>query len=280
MANSNVIVAGDFRQLPPIALSRTEIVARWYARDVFEASGIVDAVSEGKDRENLVKLTTQFRSREELCRLINERFYGGDLVTRYAERAPIPFPATMKFLAEHPVVLVDSSEISPTGGIVGRSKTNLAHALIVRALCRDFSTEASPQSRNLVGVITPYRAQVELIEEVLEEAGITGIAVGTVHRFQGEERKVIVLDLTESPPHSLGSFSRCTTVRDVGARLLNVALSRAECSLVVVANLSFFAAHTHHGHLICGILADIQRSAFRLSARHLLGRSEDGTAFP
>lgn len=270
MATRNVVIAGDFRQLPPISKSRAEIVSTWYARDVFDAAGIVDTVSTGETRANLAKLTTQFRSHEKIFQLINQRFYGGDLVSRYADRDPLPIVPALSELLGYPIVLIDSSVLGPIGQSLGHSKVNLLHALLVRRLCVDFAEITSDRRHEAVGVITPYRAQVELIEELLAEAQIPNVDVGTVHRFQGEERKVIVLDLTESPPHSLGNFLSSTSLREVGARLLNVALSRAASNLIVVANISFLRSKTRETHVIHGILNDIEHSAHRVEIGTLL----------
>ncbi len=270
MAKHSVVIAGDFRQLPPISVSRSEIVARWYSRDIFDSAGIVQAVNEGRALPHLAKLTTQFRSCEQLCALINERFYGGDLTSRSAHREPTTFPPSMAFLSDHPLVLIDSSDLAPVGQNVGRSRANLMHALLIRRICLSLQAGASDGLQPQVGVIAPYRAQVELIEELLNEAGLHGFSVGTVHRFQGEERKVIVLDLTESSPHSLGSFLSATTLKETGARLLNVALSRAQSNLLVVANLAFLRSATRPTQIIHGVLADLERSALKLRSSELL----------
>jgi hypothetical protein len=115
------------------------------------------------------------------------------------------------------------------------------------------------QTPSDVGVIAPYRAQVSLLEDLLEEAQLSEVAVGTVHRFQGAERETIILDLTESDPHTLSSFLGGTSLRDTGSRLLNVALSRAQARLIVVANLSYLRAHLSERHLLQGVLADIEQ---------------------
>jgi hypothetical protein len=270
MAKRSVVIAGDFRQLPPIAVSRSEVVARWYSRDVFDAAGVIEAVNQGRVLPHLAKLTTQFRSREELCSLINERFYGGDLTSRYVDQQPMNFPPSMAFLADHPVVLIDSSDLAPTAQSVGRSRANLVHALLVRRLCLGLRAGVSQDTESRIGVIAPYRAQVELVEDLLNEAGLRGVSVGTVHRFQGEERKLIVLDLTEGPPHSLGSFLSATALTETGARLLNVALSRAQSNLMVVANLSFLHSVSRPAHIIRGVLEDLEKVSLCVRSGELL----------
>lgn len=65
------------------------------------------------------------------------------------------------------------------------------------------------------------------------------MTVDTVHRFQGGERPLVIVDLPDSPEARLGRFMRGRGVFDDGSRLLTVALSRPQAHLVVVGNLHF-----------------------------------------
>lgn len=83
---------------------------------------------------------------------------------------------------------------------------------------------------NLVGVITPFKAQVSQIERHIklaigkEEAA--WISVGTVHTFQGAERKVILFSSV------YGGRESCSFI-DQNKSMMNVAVSRAkDCFLV------------------------------------------------
>ena len=254
---ARVVIAGDFRQLPPIARSDTEVVKEWYARDIFFAAGIVDNVNAKHPRANLAKLTSQFRSHSDLCELINKRFYGGDLSSHYADTAEPTFPPSVEYLRDSRIVLIDTSELDGAGQFADSSKANLMHALLIRRLCGELA-RMSEDSSISVGVIAPYRPQVELIQGLLEERKLAGVVVGTVHRFQGDEKAVIVLDLTESNPHKLGGFFKATSINEQGARLLNVALSRAQRNLIVIANLKYFREQLKSGHVLRGILDDLE----------------------
>jgi hypothetical protein len=256
--NARVVIAGDFRQLPPIARSDAEVVKEWYARDLFFAAGIVDDVNAQRHRANLAKLTSQFRSHSDLCEIINKRFYGGDLTSHYTERAKLIFTPSVEYLRDNRIVLIDTSELDGAGQFVESSKSNLMHALLIRRLCVDLANMSDDPSNSSVGVIAPYRPQVDLIQGLLAEQELSGIAVGTVHRFQGDERAVMMLDLTESNPHKLGGFFKATSIDEQGARLLNVALSRAQRNLIVVANLKYFREQLSSGHVLTGILEDLQ----------------------
>lgn len=88
-----------------------------------------------------------------------------------------------------------------------------------------------------IGIITPYRKQVEKIRVLLVTFGLAeGVKVGSVEEFQGQERKAVVVSTVRSSSelvevdlqHSLG-FVQCR-------RRFNVAVTRAQSVLVLVGN--------------------------------------------
>ncbi|MEY4700483.1 MAG: hypothetical protein RL326_670 [Pseudomonadota bacterium] len=270
-ARDRVVIAGDFRQLPSVALSDSHMVRHWYTRDIFECAGVVDVVDAQGQHPAIATLTTQFRSNATLCGLINERFYGGLLRTVEAGTEHLVFREPLTYLNRYPVVLVDTSPLAPLGQTTRNSKSNLQHALLCRKIALSLNAAGLSEAPDGVGVIAPYRPQVSLIRELLDECGLAHVSSGTVHRFQGSERRAIILDLTDSPPHTLGTFLRPTSLRDTGARLLNVALSRARDYLFVVANLSHLRAQLSSRHLLSGILDDIERTAYPMRVDELIG---------
>ena len=272
-ARERVVIAGDFRQLPAIARSDSPMVQQWYSRDVFDCAGVIDLVDERREHPAVATLTTQFRSHETLCSLINNRFYGGALRTktdsaaeRYIYRDPLAY------LNRSPLVLVDTSELAPLGEVQSGSKLNLLHALIVRKLALLLSAHGIALLPEALGVIVPYRAQADLIRSLIDECSLGDVlSVGTVHKFQGSERDAIILDLTESAPHMVGGFLNPHSLRATGARLLNVALSRAKRHLIVVANVAHLRAQLSMRSLMWGILDDLERVGYRLSAADVIG---------
>lgn len=89
---------------------------------------------------------------------------------------------------------------------------------------------------DLVGIITPFKAQQEKIERVCVKNGIhTGkgeskLIVGTVHALQGAERPIIIFSVVYSR-HSDGDFI------DIAPSMLNVAVSRAKDSFIVFGDM-------------------------------------------
>jgi KaiC/GvpD/RAD55 family RecA-like ATPase len=275
LAKERVVVAGDFRQLPAIATSDSHMVQQWYSRDVFDCAGVIDLVDAQGAHPALVTLTTQFRSSEVLCSLVNGRFYGGILETDAAVDADrYIFKEPLAYLNRYPVVLVDTSSLEPFGEVQFGSKSNLLHALLVRKIALLLSGSGAVVDRGAVGVISPYRRQANLIRDLLEECRLGDlISVGSVHKFQGSERDSIIFDLTESSPHSLGSFFSAVSLRDTGARLLNVALSRARRHLFVVANFEHLRNRLSSRHIMWHVLDDLCRIGYQLPVDELIGEA-------
>lgn len=276
LSRSQFIAAGDFRQLPAITLSADARVKQWYGRDIFEVSGVIDRVDRGETHPSLFSLTTQFRCNQSIVDLFNAPFYGGRLATKYAAPEALSFDDPLSAVSESAVILFDTSSLQPTGFTVAKSKCNLTHALVARSLVRGLTECCARLSTPDIGVIAPYRPQVELLQELFAEEGIEGVSVGTVHRFQGDERPLIVLDLTESSPHRLGSFLGATSLRETGARLLNVALSRARDKLLIIADLAHLRTQLHSSHLLFGILNTIEAEGRVLDASVLTQVPSEG----
>jgi uncharacterized protein len=81
-------------------------------------------------------------------------------------------------------------------------------------------------------VVAPYNLQVRQLRRALESAGLGGVPVGTVDKFQGREAPVVFYSMAtssaEDVPRSLEFlFSR---------NRLNVAVSRAMCLACIVAS--------------------------------------------
>lgn len=83
---------------------------------------------------------------------------------------------------------------------------------------------ANIKSNEILAIITPFKAQVRVLKEKLEiylKDDAKNIDVGTVHTFQGAERKVIILSTV------YGARDGCFFINN-NASLMNVAVSRAK----------------------------------------------------
>ncbi len=88
----------------------------------------------------------------------------------------------------------------------------------------------------IVGVVSPFKAQSELIKTKCQELGVevvnqaNQITVGTVHALQGAERPIVLFSSVYSR-HSDGPFI------DQDSSILNVAVSRAKDSFIVFGDM-------------------------------------------
>jgi superfamily I DNA and/or RNA helicase len=65
-------------------------------------------------------------------------------------------------------------------------------------------------------------------------------AARTVHRFQGQERDVVIIDTVDAEPMNPGVLLSERGARSTAHNLINVAISRARGKLIVVADVGYF----------------------------------------
>ena len=90
------------------------------------------------------------------------------------------------------------------------------------------------QSRSIfrIGVISPYKAQADLVQRLIESTNVPNkveVTAGTVHGFQGDECDMIIALL--NPPPGITGGNRAFINRK---NIINVAISRARDYLVLV----------------------------------------------
>ena len=83
---------------------------------------------------------------------------------------------------------------------------------------------------NEVLVVAPYNAQVDLIRQQLDAAGLQEIAVGTVDKFQGREAMVVIVSMAASSAADAPRGLEFILDRN----RLNVAVSRAKANCYLV----------------------------------------------
>lgn len=86
-----------------------------------------------------------------------------------------------------------------------------------------------------IGIITPFRDQKNKLQTEFFQEFQTSIIADTVHRFQGDERDIIILSLvaTDDSPDSKANFI------NNNPELINVAVTRAKSALYIVGNHSY-----------------------------------------
>ncbi|MGO8975702.1 MAG: AAA domain-containing protein, partial [Steroidobacteraceae bacterium] len=271
LAREKVVISGDFRQLPPIISTDQKAIRDEIGMDVFHAAGIVSAVESRKSLPRLVMLDEQHRMDNAICRLISSFMYSGKLRTASAveTRGAQMFPPLAGNLT-----LVDTSLLWPfETQTTSFSRYNLVHALVVRNLALKLQESGHVTDGAGVGICTPYTAQAKLIRRLLDDEGLAGaVEAGTVHRYQGDEKTTIILDIPESVGggHFIGRFLQGDHPDDDGAKLFNVAISRAREHLVAVANVTYLDDRLPGGAFLRDVIFQMQSRGQVIDAREIL----------
>ena len=242
-----VIICGDFKQLPPIAASRDPLAAKWLKEDVFHHAGVVESLNEGKLHPQLFLLKEQRRMHPEISAFTNRYIYHslvGDHESVFKSRNKIVSLAPFQ---DQAAVLVDTSftGLHCMSDKATNSRFNLWQLLLSFQLIH----EAYLGGAKSIGYVTPYRAQANLMELLLEEIyekerSQADIIAATVHRFQGSERDVMIFDTVDSAPQDRAGM--LMTGKD-SERLINVAITRTKGKFLHVSNRHFIEKHIYRG---------------------------------
>jgi len=276
LAKRHVVVAGDFRQLPPIITSEEPEAAKWLKRDVFHKAGIAAAVRRGEAPDALVGLRVQYRMHEDICSVINDIFYcdhrletPAGIINQLGDRLP---------LGDSALLYIDTGPHHPWTALwLGtRSRYNVLHALLVRNITcylqeKEYLRPAGSVNEEL-GIVTPYKAQARLIQRLLDERLENRGAkfASTVHLFQGNEKKTILVDLADSLGAPLGRFMKAVDIDEDGARLMNVGLSRARHHVVLVANFGYLRSKAPQQSVVGMVLNLFEQNGNRLELNDIL----------
>jgi len=279
-AERNVVLVGDFRQLPPIKHSEHPLAKRWLGQDIFEESGVRRAHDTGRPPEHLVVLRTQYRMHPQISAVPNELIYDGLLADDHAtlDDSELDGWFNRDWGPDAPVVLVDTESLNAwvtgVGGTGRTSRLNFLSATVCadlaeRMLRADRPELAEGSSRRIL-IGAPYRPHARLVELLLQDLGLQReVVAGTAHTFQGSEAPVVIFDLVNDEPHwRVGMFA--PAYDETTRRLLNVALTRPRHRLVIVGDFAYIRSKSRHAFL--GRLVDFLEARYpKADARELVG---------
>lgn len=192
-------------------------------------------------------LTYHGRMHEEIASLVNRNFYDNLLkIATDRQSLPLCYPkynSSDKFqslIATKRIAFIPARIIDDTNA---SNKINVAEADLVVSLAKSllelYKQNGIPfDAQKTLGIITPYRNQIALIKQKLEETGMpefADIMVDTVERYQGSQRDVIIFSFCFNRAYQLRYFINMNLDGNVD-RKLNVALTRAREQLFLIGN--------------------------------------------
>ena len=256
LSKEKVILAGDFMQLPPIITTRDDHsnydIIKKYLGHVFDFIEVEKLIS--KKTENIITLKRQYRMNEKICSIINKYFYDGNLITDVSVKTK-EYP---KFINNN-LILVDTSSANPFCQMPAEgSRYNMVHAGAIRNLCVYLNEQKLIKDITSVGVVTPYKAQQIFISDLIKEFSLNDIVSGTVHRFQGDQKDIVIFDIPDSEGVYPSQLINATSSKDQGAKLLNVAFSRSKDILIVFANVVYLQERLSATSILRNLIVDLQ----------------------
>lgn len=269
-AREHVVIAGDFQQLPPVTVGPEDGQAAVLRRDIFQYVGIPDALDYGEEPEKLIQFTTQYRMREDICRLASELFYGGELRTAPTVRQR-PDPDTA--LGAEALYVLDTSERSPkVSRAANGSRVNPEHVQVDAALL-DYlllGPDGAPdENAGPVAVLSPFVGQTKRLQAAIRDRYPPDLVpVSTIHGAQGDEFDVVILDLVDAEGLPVSRYLKANRLTATGARLLNVAVTRATDQLVVVGDCPHLVRNG--GRVIRRFVKSLSHEATPVSVPHIL----------
>jgi len=231
-----VVIIGDPNQLKHISLlsdiadkkiaSGNKISGLYsdYAYSRNSLYEIAERTIKSKDKLPIL-LNYHYRSHKDIISFPNEHFYDNKLNIMTDESNLIPdgiYPNGIKWF-----------------DVCGKTKnlSNEEEAIKVISILKEY--QKSNLNKKSFGVVTLFRAQAELIEGIknkAKELKDMDITVGTAHRFQGDEKDIIIFSSAISQGIKQAALHWIHTT----TQLLNVAITRARSLLIVVGDKKKF----------------------------------------
>ena len=233
-----VVFAGDHCQLPPTVKSIAALKAGL-------GKTLMERIVENKP-EVVTLLRMQYRMNEEIMRFSSDWFYGNQVESapQVRFRSILDLDVPMEWVE----AVADGHE-EFVGETFGR--INKAEAEQTLQALQDYFTRIGKrrllEERIDVGVISPYRAQVQYLRALLRKSDFFKpyrhlVTVNTVDGFQGQERDVILISLVRSNDDGQIGF-----LRDL--RRMNVAITRARMKLIILGDSATMTRHPFYKKL-------------------------------
>lgn len=237
-----VVIIGDNKQLPHISsISKKQDVNLLQKYNVdyewtYSSNSIFDLASIVNTPSSLVNLLDHHRSFADIIEFSNKEFYEGKLrvATDYRKlKLPKNEIAGVRWID------IKGKVLKPyNGGAFNNAEIKQIIEELNRLVIQN-------DYQGSIGIVTPFRAQADKIRDAIEKLpelknrlyAKNDFLVDTVHKFQGDERDIIIFSsvISQNTP-----FGAIIFLKNTG-NLFNVAITRARSILIVVGDMDYCA---------------------------------------
>jgi len=232
--DGQLIVVGDHRQMAPILAhawadeDRLSTVQNHPYRSVFQY-----LVDQNFPR---VALDESFRLHRVQAEFLRATIYQQDNIRFHSRREQLlavlnqdisPYLRAV-LNPDYPIIVVEHDE-------QGSQQANPTEADLITPIIELCQAGLGLEGIKGIGVVVPHRAQKALLRQRFPSLAQVA-AIDTVERFQGDEREVIIVSATASDPAYILAEAEFL----LSPNRLNVALSRSQQKLIVVASRAVF----------------------------------------
>jgi len=230
-----LVLAGDPHQLGPICVSRLadekglglSMLERLCKRSVYQRNKLSAQNKMDYNEMYITKLRICYRCDARVLSISNKLFYNNDL--KFVNETPAKWMKVLNVdfpLIFHSVRGRDRRERSnPSWFNPNESIRCLSYAK------RLYDSGLKPEQ---LGIITPYRRQIDKIELLFDSCRLPKCKIATMEEFQGDEREVIIISTVRTRERKLEFDKRFNLGFLFNPRRFNVALSRAKWMVIVV----------------------------------------------
>jgi ATP-dependent RNA/DNA helicase IGHMBP2 len=233
-----VVLAGDHLQLPPTIKSSEA------ARSGLEVTLLEKCA--GYYPEATVLLEEQYRMHQHIMGFPSATFYDNRLIAHPTVKN--------RTVVENdpPLAFIDTAGCGFEEEEAGTSFINPEEgSFLVNTLftyLNNLKEQCPPVVDVSIGVISPYKQQVELLRNLVAQHPdfpdwSSQVVVNTIDGFQGQERDVMFIGMVRSNPEGVTGFLSET-------RRMNVAMTRARKKLVVVGDSATLAQQPFYDQFI------------------------------
>ena len=241
---SRVVLAGDHCQLPPTVKSIAALKAGL-------GKTLMERIVE-MHPETVTLLKIQYRMNDDIMRFSSNYFYDGQVESapevKYRSILDMDVPMTWIDTSQFDLPLTSFKEefVGESFGRINKAEAELT-LLTLQNYFEKIGKQRLLDERIDVGIISPYRAQVQYLRRLLMKREYFKpfrrlISVNTVDGFQGQERDIIVISLVRSNDEGQIGF-----LRDL--RRMNVAITRARMKLIILGNAPTMTRHPFYRQL-------------------------------